>query len=203
MKTSSVLLATCTLGILGAIGLLLGADTKGEPGALERMVQPEYDDSGSLLRPEGYERWTFVGTSLGISYSEDEPKNGPGDFHNVYVQPEAFDYFKERGEFPEKTIFVMTNSPAAKKEGNDLINRNGHFAGRTRGLEVSVKDSARFEDSWAYFIYRSASGPRGGAKAFPRAVCWDCHAEHAQDDNVFTQFYSVLDVARPAPKKQN
>ena len=28
------------------------------------------------------------------------------------------------------------------------------------------------------------------------ANCYDCHAEHAADDNVFTQFYSVLTSAR-------
>lgn len=170
----------------------------GAEGDTRAMVQPEYDEKGMLKRPEGYERWTFVGTSLGLSYSEGPEEEGPGVFHNVYVQPAAFDYFAKRGEFPEKTIFVMTNSPATKKAGEPaIINRKGHFAGATRGLEVAVKDGSRFEEGWAYFLFRSAAGPRSSARAFPREQCWDCHAEHAQDDNVFTQFYSVLEAVRP------
>ena len=30
------------------------------------------------------------------------------------------------------------------------------------------------------------------AKAFNKRVCFACHNEHAQDDNVFVQFYPVL-----------
>lgn len=185
------------LGVVGWSHLRAEASTGEEISNTPKpMVQPEYDEKGALLRPEGYERWIFVGTSLGITYSEDAPKNGPGEFHSVYVQPEAFDYFVERGDFPEKTIFVMTNSPATKKPGDDVIHRHGHFAGPTRGLEVAVKDQSRFEDGWAYFIYRTASGKREAARPFPRESCFDCHAEHGDADNVFTQFYSVLHEAR-------
>lgn len=172
-----------------------------EAAALAAMPGPEYDEAGKLLRPEGYERWLFAGTSLGITYSEgDEEPQGPGQFHNVYLQPAAWDHFVRAGEFPERTVFVMTNNPAAKKAGPDLINKRGHFAGRTTGLEVAVKDSARFDDGWAYFIFPSVRGPRTAAPAFPRESCYDCHAEHAEVDNVFVQFYSVLEAAREAAK---
>ena len=33
-------------------------------------------------------------------------------------------------------------------------------------------------------------------RAFDRKDCFDCHAEHGADDNVFTQYYSVLTEAR-------
>lgn len=185
-------------GVVSVVRTSVHADPKDPAEELAGMAQPEYDEKGALLRPSGFERWTFVGTSLGLDYSKDaDQKKGPGDFHNVYVQPQAFDHFVKRGEFPEKTIFVMTNSPAKKKEGDASINQRGHFAGQPTGLEVSVKDSARFEDGWAYYIFRSASGSRSSARPFPRQVCWNCHAEHARDDNVFTQFYSVLDGLRP------
>lgn len=166
--------------------------------ALAKMVKPEYDKQGGLLRPAEYERWVFVGTSLGISYSEGEEGKGPGQFHNVYIQPEAFEHYKTTGEFPEKTVFVMTNQPATKKDGPEIINKRGHFAGPATGLEVSVKDSERFEDGWAYFIF-STDGPRKAARAFPKSQCYDCHASHGEDDNVFVQFYSVLEEVR---KKQ-
>jgi hypothetical protein len=155
-----------------------------------------------LVRPEGYERWTFVATSLGIDYSDEAPRHsGPGDFHNVYVQPEAFDYFVQHGVFPEKTIFVMTNSPAKQKNGADSISKRGHFAGRATGLEVSVKDTERFSESWAYFLFTTA-GPSRAAKHLPQQTCYDCHAEHARVDNVFLQFYSVLETAREAGRSR-
>jgi hypothetical protein len=164
---------------------------------LRGMIEPEYDERGALRRPVGYERWTFIGTSLGIRYVEGDvpPPKGPGEFHHVYIQPQAYDYYVRFGEFPEKTIFVMTNSPASQKEGPDLINKHGHFAGKSTGLEVSVKDSGRFSESWAYYLFTTA-GPRKATRALPQQHCYDCHAEHGQVDNVFTQFYSVLEEAR-------
>lgn len=179
-----------------------GADDASEKASLLKgMVLPEYDERGALLRPENFDTWTFVGTSLGITYSTDAPAKGPGDFHNVYIQPEAFKYYVKYGEFPEQTLFVMTNSPASRKEGPDLINGRGHFAGKATGLEVSVKDSKRFDESWAYFLFKTA-GPRRAAKALPTGTCYDCHAEHGADDNVFTQFYPVLEEAREREKSK-
>jgi len=180
---------------------LVADDASDKATMLKGMVLPEFDERGALLRPEHFETWTFVGTSLGITYSTDPPAKGPGDFHNVYVQPEAFKYYVKYGEFPEKTLFVMTNSPASRKEGPDLINGRGHFAGKATGLEVSVKDSERFDESWAYFLFKTA-GSRRAAKALPTGTCYDCHAEHAAVDNVFTQFYSVLEEAREQQKSK-
>ncbi len=161
------------------------------------MARPEYNDVGALLRPEGYERWTLVGTSIGLDYS---PAKGAdeklGIFHNVYTQPEAFDHYVEHGEFPEQTIFVVTNNPPTRKEGSDDIHRRGHFAGEPTGLEVSVKDSKRFDVGWGYFMYYGTKGPRTASAPFARQACYDCHAEHGEEDAVFVQFYSVLKGAR-------
>lgn len=162
------------------------------------MVLPEYNEAGALLRPEGYERWTVVGTSMGLDYSpgKEADPDRPGMFHNVYMQPEAFDQYVATGEFPEQTIFVVTNNPATKRKGDDEINRKGHFAGDPTGLEVSVKDTERFDDGWGYFMYYSTKAPRNASKPLPRQACYDCHAEHGEDDAVFLQFYSVLKAAR-------
>ena len=163
-----------------------------------KLTLPEYDDQGALLRPEGYERWTLVGTSLGLDYSpgkEPDPSK-PGLFHNVYMQPEAFDHYVATGEFLEQTTFVVTNNPAAKRKGDDEINRKGHYAAPSMGLEVSVRDTERFEDGWGYFMYYSTTGKRTTSKPFKREACYDCHAQHGEDNAVFTQFYSVLKSAR-------
>ena len=60
---------------------------------------------------------------------------------------------------------------------------------------MALKDSARFDGGWAYFDF---SGGKTTAKPFAKQQCSSCHAEHAADDNVFTQFYPVLRRAKAA-----
>jgi hypothetical protein len=165
---------------------------------LAKMAQPEYDEAGLLLPPQGYERWTLVGTSIGLDYSKEKEEGAekPGVFHNVYMQPEAFDHYVETGEFPEQTVFVVTNNPPTKRQGEDEINRQGHFAGNPTGLEISVKDSKKFEEGWGYYMFYGADGKRTASKPSPRAACYDCHSTHGEEDAVFVQFYSVLKSAR-------
>lgn len=165
------------------------------------MALPEYDANGKLLRPVDFERWVVVGTSVGLSYSDGpaETRDNPGQFHNVYMQPEAFDHFVRTGEFPHQTVFVVTNNPSQATAGKDQLNRHGFFASPATGLEVSVKDAQRFDDGWGYFMFHGASDdakPRDTESAFASADCYDCHAEHGKQDAVFTQFYSVLTSAR-------
>lgn len=172
-----------------------------ESPVLETMVKPAYTEDGKLVLPEGYRSWVFVGSSLGLSYSSGKPE-GPGVFHHVYIQPEAYSHYAETGEFPEKTILVMENYSAGSKENNtakgsvegeqEFENLHGHFEDKRVGVEVALKDGAQFEDGWAYFNFSSRDGLRNTAPAFPKAVCWDCHKQHAADDNVFIQFYPVL-----------
>lgn len=172
------------------------------------MVQPAYDEKGSLVRPEGYREWIYVGSSLGLSYSRpDENATGPGMFHHIYIQPEAYKHYAATGEFPEKTMLVMENYSAGSKESNptgeltndkkEFQNLNGHFEDQRVGVEVALKDSERFEESWAYFNFSTRAGLLPAAKAFPKAMCWDCHQQHAAVDNVFVQFYPVLRESRP------
>ena len=71
----------------------------------------------------------------------------------------------------------------------------GYFQGETAALEMAVKDSSRFEEVWAYYDFGGRDGKfKASAEAFPKERCYSCHAEHAADDNVFTQFYPALRV---------
>src|SRR5262249_12080602 len=149
------IVSLCATSFAALIAVMLfAADKKSpaeKPAAKTAMALPEYNKSGALLRPINFEKWTVVGTSIGLGY-EDGPKldpDNPGQFNNVYLQPEAFDHFVETGEFPEQTVFIVTNLPSKStkkdKEKADVL-RNGFFAGSTVGLEVSIKDSKRFPD---------------------------------------------------------
>ncbi len=179
----------------------LAAEPKEAGGDLTTMVTPRYNDEGHLVRPTNFRAWIFVGSSIGLSYFGEEDSAGPGLFHHIYIQPEAYRHYVKTGEFPDKTMLVMENYSAGSKENNtagaltedkkfDIL--HGHFEDKRVGLEVALKDLDRFEDGWAYFNFSSANGLKETGAAFPKAVCWNCHNTHGADDNVFVQFYPVL-----------
>jgi hypothetical protein len=113
------------------------------------MVEPRYDDERDVLRPEGYRHWVFVGASLGLRYAEDgEPEEGPGSFHNVYIQPEAYAYFMANGVFPEKTILAMetyetgTREPKAELTGAISKRRFPDSRWRSKTVSASMRPGA-------------------------------------------------------------
>jgi hypothetical protein len=162
--------------------------------AAPRMPLPEYDSSGALVRPADFEHWMFVGANIGMSYSNEASK-GPGEFHSVYMQREAYAEYVKTGKFPEKTMFVLAQYDPAQKVS---INKNGYFEGALTGLAASVKNHERFPQGWAYYVF-DGTGPAAKATASPKPMCFDCHDQHADDDHVFVQFHTVL---RHAPKSR-
>lgn len=198
-------IATATIPILAILVLFFqdGTTENKHGSAINQMQKPSYDDEGRLLRPVGYEKWVVVGTSIGLSYSDGDkadPTN-PGTFHNVYLQPEAFDHYVQTGEFPEQTVFVVTNNKSRPANTKGAVSRRGFVASPASGVEVAIKDTKRFPDGWAYFMFHDSPGKTKleaihAERAFDRKDCYDCHAEHGAHDNVFTQYYSVLTEAR-------
>ena len=197
--------ATCLLAGLATYTLVAAdpAVEKKPEAAVKGMDLPEYDKDGKLLRPVGYEKWVVVGTSIGLGYSDGGAPNpnNPGTFHNVYLQPQAFDHYVETGKFPEQTVFIVTNLASQPAKTKGPVSRTGFVAAPTSGLEIAVKDSTKYPEGWAYFMFHDRPGKgtarvRDAESAFERKDCFDCHAEHAAVDNVFTQFYSVLSNAR-------
>lgn len=163
----------------------------GSPG----MPLPQYDPSGALLQPKNFEHWTFVGSNIGMSYDPGE-HSGPGEFHNIYTQSEAFDAYKATGKFPDKTMFLLVVYQPAQKVS---INKAGYFEGEFTGLAVSVKDPSRFKDGWAYFSFGEGGSLSATAKPLPSSMCFACHDQHADDDHVFVQFHPMLRQARHKP----
>lgn len=185
---AAAILVACAFLALGAAA---GLARQEAAGRLAAMQKPRYTEAGKMLRPEGYEEWMFVGASIGLSYSENAPpREGPGVFHHTYMQREAYAHYKATGKFPEGSIFVLELFEPRRKES---INRDGFFMGDRRAVEVAVKDANQFEEGWAYFDFPVRDGEVAGeGNVFPKTRCFDCHVEHADDDNVFTQFYPVL-----------
>jgi hypothetical protein len=146
----------------------------------------------SLIRPVGYERWVLAGASMGLGYSQPSGADAVGAtggmFHNVYIEPSAYEHYVRTGKFREGTMMAMTLFVPGQKVHPS---KQGFFEGDFMALEVSLKDSARYPGSWAYFSFgMGAPAPR--AFALPRQACQSCHVKNAADDNVFVQFYPTL-----------
>ena len=147
---------------------------------------PAYAKDGDLVPPLQYREWIYLTSGLDMSYT---PKSDPNMsmFDNVFVNPEAYRSFLATGTWPDKTVMVLESRGASSKGS---INKSGHFqSGGLMGLEIHVKDEARFPGKWAFFDVASESK----ATLFPKtAACYSCHAEHAAVDTTFVQFYPTL-----------
>ncbi len=172
------------VALVALLAVAADAEIRPRPG-------PRYTADGSLLRPDGVESWVLVGASLGLGYADRVATGGPGMFHNVYLEPSAYERYRRTGRFPDRTMLAMTMYQPAQKVPPSL---SGWFEGEFAGLEVAVKDTARFAGGWAYFDF-GRGGPGAAARPFPRESCQRCHAQHAARDNVFVQFYPVLRAA--------
>ena len=160
--------------------------------AADSPRMPTYDPDGRLERPDGYREWILAGSALGLGY--DEGGGGHDLFHNVLIEPTAYRHFAEAGEFREGTMLaLLLHQPGASA----VPARKGQFADGFQALELAVKDSTQGDEAWAYYDFGGAGGLRDTARPFPAKTCHACHAEHAQRDNVFLQFYSLLRAVDP------
>lgn len=187
MKVSRKALASLSVAVLLAGIGVLSVRSSG-PAAAAHMAVPQYAADGALLRPRDIQTWVLTGASIGMSYSGGGG-SGPGEFHNVQMQPEAYEAYVKTGKFPEKTMLIITRYAPERKVS---INRHGYFEGELAGMEVALKDHEHFKEGWAYFDFSGMKGLQESARAFPKEMCYSCHVEHGADDNVFTQFYPVL-----------
>lgn len=192
-KSARRLLYVTLLAVTSLAAMVLSglppSETAQSPASIPQVV-PQYDSDGALLRPKDFHTWVFVGASIGLSYAKNSDMSGPGMFHNVYTQPEAYREFLRTGKFPEKTIFIIDMYDSAQ---NVTIAKRGYTEGDVMGMDVSVKDHERSPEGWAYFNFAYDNGKFAEkAKAFPKDSCFSCHSQHAASDNVFTQFYPVL-----------
>ena len=146
-----------------------------------------YTKDGALVPPVGqYREWVYLTSGLDMSYAAN-PSSDMSMFDNVFVNPEAYRSFLSTGTWPDKTVFVLETRGAGSKSS---INKSGHFQSENvMGLELHVKDEARFPGKWAFFDVASESK----ATLFPQtAACYSCHAQHAAVDTTFVQFYPTL-----------
>ena len=123
--------------------LAIGVSHSQTPAA--NVAGPQFTADGKLVRPEGYRRWVFVSSGLGMSYSQ-KANDSMQMFTNVFVNPSSYDYYLMQGTWPDKTIFVL-ELYGSTSQGS--INKHGNYQTGFMGLDVEVKDEKRFADKWA------------------------------------------------------
>jgi len=157
--------------------VLLAAATDDAPA-------PRFTPDGALVAPANYREWVFLSSGLDMSYSERPSMAGHSMFDNVFVDPVAWAAFKRTGHWPDKTMFVMEARGASSKGS---INKAGHYQTEAlMGLEVHVRDEARFRGGWGFFVLDDG----GTATLMPESAdCYSCHQAHGAVDTTFTQFY--------------
>jgi Cytochrome P460 len=148
------------------------------------VAAPTYTADGDLIPPTDYREWVFMSAGLDMSYSESAMAMGHSMFDNVFVDPAAWQAFKQTGHWPDKAMFVLETRRA---ESHGSINKKGQFQTEDlMGAEAHVHDEARFKGGWGFFHF---DGTRP-AKLVPyQAECYSCHQAHGAVDTTFTQFY--------------
>ena len=185
---------TCMLLFLLVAALSLAARIP-QAGAnkLNGVNTPMYTADGNLKIPAHYREWVYLSSGVDMSYSPNAMNMDHSMFDNVFANREAYKEFLETGTWPDKTMLVLEGRKAGTKGS---INKNGHFqTGEVTGLEVHVKDEARFRPGkWAFFTVED--GVTG--KLLPKEMdCYSCHELHGAVDTTFVQFYpTLLEIAK-------
>src|SRR5580692_11557776 len=73
-----------------------------------------YAADGSLRFPEHYREWVFLSAGFDMSYSQ-AMQMDHHMFDNVFVNPEAYDFFVKNGKWPDETVFVLESRRAESK----------------------------------------------------------------------------------------
>lgn len=159
----------------------------------------KFNSDNSLTRPEGYRDWMYVGTPL----TPNDLNNGEApfpEFHNVYINPDAWRVYQRTGRFPDGTVLVKELVSVGAKEASSGA---GYFMGEFVGLEAAVKDSKRFPNEpgyWAYFSFGHSYPLAESTQAQAVENCSSCHQVQAAQDFVFTQYYPIIRAAESAGK---
>ncbi|MET4259982.1 hypothetical protein ABIC09_004942 [Bradyrhizobium sp. S3.12.5] len=192
-RAVSVVIATSAF----AATLLFGSLKSGVAQSVKRYL-PEYTADGQLLLPKNFHEWVYVGSPLTPNGLNGGQANFP-EFHNVYIEPGSYEIYQKTGEFPEGTILfkeLQLTLPGENPDGSRTEpSGRGYFPGKFNGADATVKDSKRFAatNGWGYFNFNHHEPKAPMAKVKDKSECAYCHIASAKKDEVWTQFYPLLD----------
>jgi hypothetical protein len=184
--------------IMTAVFSQLHAKNQAAEGETSERYLPEYTADGDLILPKNFEKWVYLGSPLTPNALNGGKANFP-EFHNVYMQPWAYEEYQKTDVFPEGTIMfkeLQLTIPGQNPDGSRTEpSGRGYFPGKLNGADVTVKDSKRYADTggWGYYNFHHYEPKAPTAKLRPKTECAFCHLANAKKDEVWTQFYIRLD----------
>jgi Cytochrome P460 len=153
-----------------------------------RIDVAEFDDDGDLIVPTDLDEWIFIGSSLGMGYSQDNfDPDSPGMFQVARMEPTAYKVFKKTGKFADGTMLSLHFYGSAN---HISINRSGFVMSDLHFAEIHYKDSKRFPDGFNF--YNLSNGEPTGREIELPNDCVDCHKRDGAYDGVFVQFYPTI-----------
>ena len=147
-----------------------------------------FDDDGKLIRPSDIDEWVFLGSSLGMGYSQEEfDPNSAGMFQIVRMEPTAYRAFRDSGQFVDGTMIALHFFGS---QNEISINRAGFVMGGLHFMEIHYKDSRRFPDGFNFYTFQNDATV---AEEIPLPNdCVACHKKDGAYDGVFVQFYPTI-----------
>ena len=197
MRKGRLAVAALIVGVVIATAVLAQSVSSSSAQTGSRYL-PEYTADGDLILPKNFHEWVYVGSPL-TPNALNNGKAGFPEFHNVYIEPGSYAIYKTTNAFPEQTIFfkeLQLLLPAQNPDGSRTEpSGRGYFPGPLNGADVTVKDSKRYADTggWGYYNFNHHEPKAPTAKVKPRGECAYCHMAAAKKDEVWTQFYPLLD----------
>ena len=184
---------------MGTVMVAVGcSQSSAKPEARAQRYLPEYAADGALLLPKNFHSWVFLGSPLTPNALNGGKANFP-EFHNVYIEPGSYAIYKRTGEFPEGTILfkeLQLALPAENPDGSrSEPSGRGYFPGPFNGADVAVKNTKKYaaDGGWGYYNFNHHEPKAASAKLRPREECASCHIAGAKKDDIWTQFYPLLD----------
>lgn len=179
-----------TLILLSTFGVISLAEEAGN----DAVHAATFDDDGHLNRPANIDEWVFLGSSLGMGYSQENfDPDSPGMFQIVRMEPQAYSAFRKTGRFAEGTMFSLHFFGSQNEVS---INRAGFVMGDLHFMEIHYKDSERFPNGFNFYTFNN---DQNAAEAIPQPnECVSCHTKDGAYDGVFVQFYPTIHQYLPA-----
>jgi hypothetical protein len=157
----------------------------------EALTVARYSEQNQLMFPGDTDVWVHMGSTLGGEYSETPfDPNNPGTLGVVQMEPEAYRYFLEHGEYADGTMFLLSFYRAEAESDPQLP---GFVQGNLQALEIHVIDRARFDEGRAFYLFPPAADVETASDKLPDgSPCVQCHIPEGAYDGTFTQFYPPL-----------
>lgn len=148
-------------------------------------------NNAQLVYPERTDEWIHMGSSLGSDYGEGPfDASDPGTIGVVKMEPGAYRYFLENGEYADGTMFLLSFYVSEAQSSPQLP---GFVQGDLAAQEIHVIDGDRFTEGRGFFLYPANATTAIASDKIPDgSECVECHMAEADYNGTFTQFYPTI-----------